>query len=104
MKKSLVILLIAVFMPLAFTYRAVAESAHGKPIMTKAVVVAIANDEARRQGYDLSKYEKPRVEYELTSQDETWTVFYEGKEKAPGNHFSVWVNDRTGKCRLMRGK
>jgi hypothetical protein len=104
MKKLLVILLFAAFMPVVFTSKVIAESPNGKPSMTKTDAVAIANAEAQRQGYNLSQYESPIAEYEFISKDQRWMVFYQGKANDPGNHFSVWVNDRTGKCQLMPGK
>jgi hypothetical protein len=67
-------------------------------------VVALANREAQRTGRNLADYESPRVEYEYTEHDKTWTVFYDGKVKAPGNFFQVWVNDETKKCTLMPGE
>lgn len=72
--------------------------------MTSAHVIDLANREAAHQGRDLAKYEKPKAEYEFTKKDRTWTVFYEGKEMYPGNHFLVWVEDSTGKCQLMPGE
>jgi hypothetical protein len=72
--------------------------------MTMADVVALANREASRRGYDLTKYEKPRPAYEFTRKDQIWTVFYDGKQKRPSNHFQVWVNDVTGECQLMSGE
>jgi len=104
MKQPLIILIIAAFMSLAFSCKSAAASPHKKPTMTKADVVAIANAEASRQGYDLEEYETPRAEYEFTANDQTWSVFYEGKEKVPGNHFLIIINDRTGNCQLMRGE
>jgi hypothetical protein len=64
-------------------------------------VIALANAEAVKQGSDLAKFEPPKVEYGAGWR---WTVLYDGKDKLPGNHFLVWVNDRTGECQLMHGE
>jgi len=70
----------------------------------KRVAVALANAEAIRRGYDLKEFETPRCEYDASKPDNAWTVLYDGKVKAPGNHFLVWVNDQTGQCKLMPGE
>ena len=75
-----------------------------KTNLSPAKVINLANAEAASQGYDLAKYDAPRCDYELMRKDCIWTVFYEGKEKYPGNHFQVWVNDQTSACQLMRGE
>jgi hypothetical protein len=72
--------------------------------MVQAHVVELANREAVREGRNLAKYEKPRAEYEFTEKNKRWSVFYEGKEKYPGNHFLVWVDDQSGKCQLIPGE
>jgi hypothetical protein len=64
----------------------------------------LANAEAIKQGVALNEYKQPEPEYEAKSPDKTWTVFYEGKVKAPGHYFLVWVNDETGACKLMLGR
>jgi hypothetical protein len=74
------------------------------PKLSKEEVIALANQEAIRQGYKIDQYETPKSKYEFTEKYHSWTVFYEGKQKDPGNHFTVWVNDQTGSCQLMRGK
>lgn len=33
-----------------------------------------------------------------------WNVFFQGKEPAPGNHFSIYIDDKTEKIELMLGK
>ncbi len=72
--------------------------------LTQNEVVGLANHKAQSKGYDLAKYESPRVEYESKGEGGKWTLLYEGKIKAPGNHFLVWVNDTTRKCTLMSGE
>jgi hypothetical protein len=67
-------------------------------------VIRIAADAATKHGYRLADYDAPRAHYEFTRKDQRWTVFYEGKIRAPGHHFLVWVDDRTrGSC-VMPGE
>jgi hypothetical protein len=70
--------------------------------LTKDKVVVLADREAKKRGYDLSKYETPKISFRR--KDHTWTVHYEGKRSMPGNHFVVWVDDLMGGCELMGGK
>jgi hypothetical protein len=72
--------------------------------LSREQAVALANAEAVKQGRDVNRYELRTAEYEFSGQDHIWTVFFEGKVKATGNHFLVWVNDQTDECRLMPGE
>jgi hypothetical protein len=83
------------------------ESAAGpRPISSHTVeeVIKIANAEAVSKGIDLSKYEEPEAEFEVVGKEWKWTVSYEGKVKAPGNHFLVWVEDSDGSAEYMAGE
>ena len=104
MNKLLLIMIIVTSMVLSFSCKSITTSTQKKPILSGAEVIAIANTEASRQGYDLAEYEVPCTEYELTAHNQDWLVFYKGKEQVPGNHFLVIIDDRTGKSRLARGK
>lgn len=67
-------------------------------------VATIAKDAAKNEGIQLLDYEEPEVHYEFVRKDQTWTVFFTGKVARPGNHFSVYVEDQTGKAQVMRGE
>jgi hypothetical protein len=57
---------------------------------------------ANLNGISLDQYEKPETHY--SEMNKSWAVFFEGKEKAPGNQFLVIVNDETGETEIVRGK
>jgi hypothetical protein len=72
--------------------------------LTQAEAVRIAGEAAVKHGYRLADYEEPQAHYEFTHKDRTWVIFYVGKVRLPGNHFLVWVDDRTGEVRVVGGK
>lgn len=80
--------------------------------MTDAQVREITNTHASKEGYDLNEYQEPILEYDPETQE--WYVFYDqiyvrdpdtGELMgAPGKHFGISVDDKTGGVkRLMRG-
>src|SRR4051812_32122234 len=68
--------------------------------LSMAEVIRIAKQAADRQGADLSKYKEPETHYEFTRKDKSWWVFFDGRVPMPGNHFSVSVDDQTGKTQF----
>jgi hypothetical protein len=78
------------------------------PRLSEAEVIRIADAEARRHGYDLRAYERPKAHYNYVHRDETWWVSYEGKAvngmTTVGNHFSVTIEDKTKKLWLIPGR
>ena len=63
-------------------------------------VIKIARDYASRHGYDVERYEPV-----AKRDDGEWHVFFRGKDLLPGNFFSVYVNDASGRVReLVPGK
>jgi hypothetical protein len=79
-----------------------------QPRLTAAEVIRLADAEARRDGYDLRAYERPRARYNFVTRDHTWWVKYEGKSvngmSPVGNHFSVTIEDKTKKLWLIPGR
>ena len=68
--------------------------------MSAEEAIKIAREYASRHGRDVEQYEP-----EATRVDDEWHVFFRGKDLLPGNFFSVYVNDATGKVRdLIPGK
>lgn len=68
--------------------------------MTADEVIETAREYASRHGYDVDRYEPA-----ATRSEDEWHVFFRGKELLPGNFFSVYVNDASGKVReLVPGK
>jgi hypothetical protein len=72
--------------------------------LNQVEVVRIAGEAATKHGYHVADYKDPQTHYEFTRKDKTWTVFYDGKVPAAGNHFLVWVDDQTGVARVMPGE
>lgn len=72
--------------------------------LSQADAIRIAAEAATKHGYRLSKFKPPRAEHEVTRKDATWSVFYEGKEPIPGNHFIVSVKDQSGEAQVMPGQ
>ncbi len=73
-------------------------------LLTKQQAIRIAEETAKGEGYDLSKYNMTGCHYEYTAKDQSWTVFFVVKPPPPGGHFGVIIDARTGKARLMRGE
>jgi hypothetical protein len=59
-----------------------------------------AEQVARDKGWALDDYETPTAELK----DGRWTVRFEGRRRAPGNHFVVQVDDATGEATLWPGR
>jgi len=86
------------------------QARHPGARLTAAEAIRIACETAQREGRNLDKYKVPQAQYELVQKgspsivfEKTWIVFFEGRELRFGNHFSVWVDDRTGKAGLSPG-
>jgi hypothetical protein len=76
----------------------------GSARLSEPEVARIAKEAAEQEGISLSDYHAPTVHFEFVHKDQTWTVFFDGKVAMPGNHFSVSVDDQTGKPQVMRGE
>jgi hypothetical protein len=74
------------------------------PRLSEREVIEIAERAARRHGYRLADYSAPKAHFEFAKKDGTWTVFFEGRVPMPGNHFLVWVHDRTRQATIMPGE
>jgi hypothetical protein len=66
-------------------------------------VTKVAGEEAKRRGVDLTQFELLSVCFR-SEKEGSWTVFFHGLVPAPGNHFSVVVNDRDRTARLRGGE
>src|SRR5688572_2227261 len=67
-------------------------------------VIKLANAAAMKKGYKLEDYEKPKAKYEVSWEPASWIVSYQGKLRAPGNHFFVIVDDKTKSTELWPGE
>jgi hypothetical protein len=72
--------------------------------LSQPEVLRIAGEAATKHGYRLADYKDPQAHFEFSRKDKTWTVFYDGKVPVPGNHFLVWVDDRTSEAQVMAGQ
>jgi hypothetical protein len=72
--------------------------------LTLGQVAHIAEASALKQGVSLANFLAPRFHYTPDAKCLAWTVFYDGKSGAPGDHFSVSIDDRTGSATFMPGE
>jgi hypothetical protein len=74
--------------------------------LVRIEVIALTNDEAKRQGIDPARYKITAVDFGSTTRKNEWTVSYHlnTQWEPPGGHFLVWVDDNTKTCKLMRGE
>ncbi len=70
--------------------------------LTEAQVIQIAAREIARRKISLDGFRGPLVREPSTSWH-SWYVFYD-RGKFPGDHFSIEVDDRTGKARFWGGE
>jgi len=68
--------------------------------MTRAQLIQIATEYARQNGWQEADYEVTDV-----TTKGTCSVTFTGKTKRPGNHFTVYLDCKTGKVlRLIPGR
>jgi hypothetical protein len=89
---------------LLFAVSSVIASDH--PRLTPSEVLRIADAEARRHGYDVRKFKRPKPRYNFVEHADTWWVNYEppGPLRSFGDDFSVTVEDKTKKAWLIPGR
>jgi hypothetical protein len=80
-----------------------------RKFLTDADAIRVADQAATKAGYRLEDYYPIQV---ARLDENHWLVLYDGKisplpdgpmELKLGNHFSVWVNERTEGAQIMRG-
>src|SRR5947207_10876688 len=78
------------------------------PHLSASEALRIADAEARRQGYDVAKFQRPTPRYNYVERDETWWVHYEPRTHSGlaelGDDFDVTVEDNTKKTWLIPGR
>lgn len=76
------------------------------PRLSTAEVIALADAEARKEGYELDGYQCSKVDY--TVADDAWSVMYDQKPVEgmadAGKHFIISVADKTKKTSIATGK
>lgn len=69
-------------------------------------VINLSDAEARKRGYDLSRYDRP--DPQLDPVDNTWSLSYVGKQDGAGapapKYFTVAVDDKTKKTAIVPGR
>ena len=76
---------------------------HHVPQLKEADAISIANDAAKKEGVNLSKFRTPDAHFEYVDKNCTWAVFYEGIEPLIGNHFLVVVDDGSRETEFVQG-
>ena len=71
------------------------------PVLTIEYVIKKAKEYAKGKGLKLENYFVLVVKYD--SSEKEWYVSFEGRLPMPGNHFGVYMEDRTEEIELMRG-
>lgn len=100
--KKIILLLLAAGLILLFIVEY--EKSDDVPRLKEFQVSKIADAYAQKEGYDLKEFLEPPVKYDEKTQE--WRVFYgqvpsRDKETgklffAPGKHFYIYVDDKTG--------
>ena len=73
------------------------------PHLSAPEVIALADAEAHRQGYNPSEYQRPQTEY--IAADETWSVSYQQMyADGASKRFTVSVEDKTKKASVVVGR
>ena len=76
------------------------------PLLSKQQAIGLADAQARRRGYDLSKYRRSDPQFDGT--DNSWSLFYEkehGDQAAPSaKHFTVAIDDKTKRTAIVAGQ
>ena len=65
--------------------------------------IRVAKNAATQARIRLDDYEEPDAR-RMSGDAKGWFVFFPGKFKAPGNHFSVVVNDQTHSTKIIPGE
>jgi hypothetical protein len=72
--------------------------------LTPQEVMALADAEARAQGYELSEYQRPQADYSTVKGK--WSLFYDLKQPdaatQSAQHFHVTVDDETKKAEVKQ--
>jgi hypothetical protein len=73
--------------------------------LSKVQVIELADAEARKQGYDLTRYARPDPQFDAS--DKTWSLFYGPtavSATAGAKHFSIAIDDKTKTTAIVPGR
>jgi len=57
---------------------------------------------ALKEGYSLEEYFILNTNYDYLTRE--WSIFFQGNISAPGNHFGINLNEKTGAFELFQGE
>ena len=73
-------------------------------LLTQEEAIALADSEARNQGYDLDEFRRPKADY--SAADHRWSLFYDQKSGSGmpeiGKYFTATVDDATKKAQIRQ--
>ncbi len=72
--------------------------------ISEASIRTIAELAAQDEKYDLSRFEEPEIKRDTMNGKSGWMFYYDGKMKAPGNHFMVWIESGSDKAVVLHGE
>jgi hypothetical protein len=72
-----------------------------KTRLSPSEAVAVASSAAKKSGTSLEKFRQTSLCFDASKN--RWTVYFDGVEPMPGNHFLVWVRDDTGSTQIKGG-
>ena len=71
--------------------------------LKKEDVIALADAEARKRGYELNEYQRPEPVFDPT--DQTWSLVYDKKSTddgaQPNKHFAVAIDDENKRTAIV---
>lgn len=70
--------------------------------LTISDAVTRASRTAEANNVDLTKFQQSSICFDAI--EKSWTVFFEGREPRPGNHFMVLVHDTDDVTKFMPGE
>jgi len=73
-----------------------------RPRIKVESAIKMAKKYAKEKGHSLDRYFVLSAEYDY--QKEAWMMFFQGNFNAPGHHFGINIDDKTGKLDLFGGR
>lgn len=72
--------------------------------LTANEATRIGEAAAEESGIEITNYKPPIVDFSDDDGEKYWSLLYEGKIPAPGNHFTVLINDESGTAEIVPGE
>jgi hypothetical protein len=74
------------------------------PHLSETEVMALATARAEKENYKLEDFTPRKPKFDPLQENREWHVLFEGKRPYPGNHFMIFIDDKTSETRLSRGR